>query len=135
MHAPLDMWTIIAQRQRKLNAIQKMCKVKLTKTRTLTALFVAYYTISNAILKTVLKTKIRTEALLWRRRRKYKKHFVGFGAEALSTHLFSPLILLCFSVFYLRRKSNQVGNGGPAGMRYSGGEFNLFFCNFTDFSN
>lgn len=70
MYATLDMWTIIAQRQRKLNAIQKMWKVKLTRQETLTALLVAYYTISNAILKTVLKTKIRTEALLWRRRRK-----------------------------------------------------------------
>jgi len=62
----MDVWSIVAVRQRRVNQIEKLCNMKLIKRSPKLTLLVAYYKVSNAILKQLLKTKIQTTALLRR---------------------------------------------------------------------
>jgi len=62
----VDVWNVIAKQERELNSIQKLWKLKLITPSTEVAFFLAYYKVSNAVLKTLLKTKVRLQALLRR---------------------------------------------------------------------
>ncbi len=65
----VDVWTIVARRQRHVDQIDKLCKMKLIKRSPKLTLLVAYYRVSNAILKQLLKTKVQVTALLRRIRK------------------------------------------------------------------
>ncbi len=65
----VDVWTIVARRQRNADQIDKLCKMKLIKRSPKLTLLVAYYRVSNAILKQLLKTKVQVTALLRRIRK------------------------------------------------------------------
>jgi len=62
----VDVWNVIAKQERELNSIQKLWKLKLITPSTDLAIFMAYYKVSNITLKTLLKTKIRLQALFRR---------------------------------------------------------------------
>jgi len=62
----VDVWSVIAKQERELSSVQKLWKLKLIKLGTDVAVLLAYYKVSNTVLKTVLKTKVRLQALLRR---------------------------------------------------------------------
>jgi len=62
----VDVWNVIAKQERELNSIQKLWKLKLITPSTDVAIFMTYYKVSNTVLKALLKTKIRLQALLRR---------------------------------------------------------------------
>jgi len=62
----VDVWSVIAKQERELNSIQKLWKLKLITPSTEVAFFMAYFKVSNIVLKTVLKIKVRLQALLRR---------------------------------------------------------------------
>jgi len=62
----VDVWSHVARRQREINHIEELSKLKLIKWSPTLKLLVAYYKVSNAILKQLLKAKVRLTALLWR---------------------------------------------------------------------
>jgi len=62
----VDVWNVIAKQERELNSIEKLWRLKLITRSADVALLVAYYKISNALLKTLLKAKVRFQVLLWR---------------------------------------------------------------------
>jgi hypothetical protein len=68
----VDVWSQVAHRQRKVEQIEKLWKMKLIERSTGLKLLVAYYKVSNAILKQLLKTKVYLTALL---RRISKPHY------------------------------------------------------------
>jgi hypothetical protein len=65
----VDVWSQIAQRQRKVNKIEKLLKMKLINRRPQLVAWIAYYKITNTVLKEALKAKVRLTALLWRVRK------------------------------------------------------------------
>jgi hypothetical protein len=65
----VDFWSHIARRQREVNLIEKLWKLKLIDKKPALMLRVTYYKASNAILKQVLKAKVYLTALLWRVRK------------------------------------------------------------------
>ena len=62
----VDVWTQIARRQRKVDQIQKLSKMKLIQRSAKLMLIVTYYKVSNAILKQLLTAEVRFTALLRR---------------------------------------------------------------------
>jgi len=62
----VNIWNVIAKQERELNSIQKLLKLKLITPSPHIALVLAYYKVSNTVLKTLLKTKIRLQVLLRR---------------------------------------------------------------------
>jgi hypothetical protein len=62
----VDVWYQVAQRQRKVEQIEKLWKMKLIERSTKLKLLVTYYKVSNVILKQLLKTKVYLTALLRR---------------------------------------------------------------------
>jgi len=60
----IDVWNVIAKQERELNCIRKLWKLKLITPSLKVAFFMAYYKVSNTVLKTLLKTKVRLQALL-----------------------------------------------------------------------
>lgn len=68
-HMYVDVWTHVAQRQREVMKVEKLWKMKLIKRSPTLILFVAYYKVTNAILKQLLKTKVYFTAFLWRVRK------------------------------------------------------------------
>lgn len=60
----VDVWNVIAKQERELDSIRKLWKMKLITPSAEVAFFLAYYKVSNTILKTLLKTKVRLQALL-----------------------------------------------------------------------
>jgi len=60
----VDVWNVIAKQERELNSIRKLRKLKLITPSLKVAFFMAYYKVSNIVLKTLLKTKIRLQAFL-----------------------------------------------------------------------
>jgi len=62
----VDVWSVIAKQERELNSIQKLWKLRLITPSPDVAFFMAYYKVSNTILKTLLKARIRLQALLRR---------------------------------------------------------------------
>jgi len=65
----VDMWSVIAQRQRKADKIETLWKTKLIKRSPKLTLLVAYYRVSNATVKQLLKSKVQVTALLRRIRK------------------------------------------------------------------
>jgi len=65
----VDVWSHIAQRQRKINKIEKLWKTKLVAKKPELIALVAYYKATNVVLKEALKAKVRATALLWRVRK------------------------------------------------------------------
>ena len=62
----VDAWSTIALRQRQSDQIEKLCRMKLIERSPKLTLLVAYYRVSNATLKQLLKTKIQVTSLLRR---------------------------------------------------------------------
>ncbi len=62
----VDVWSHVARRQREINKIESLWKLKLIKRSPTLKLLVAYYKVSNAILKKLLKAKVYLTALLRR---------------------------------------------------------------------
>jgi len=61
-----DVWNVIAKQEREITCIRKLLKLKLITLSAEVALHMAYFKVSNTILKTMLKTKVRLQALLRR---------------------------------------------------------------------
>jgi hypothetical protein len=61
-----DVWSTVALRQRQSDQIEKLCRMKLIKRSPKLTLLVAYYKVSNATLKQLLKTKVQVTSLLRR---------------------------------------------------------------------
>ena len=62
----VDVWMHVARREREISNIEKLSQLKLIKWSPKLKLVVTYYKASNAILKELLKTKVRLTALFWR---------------------------------------------------------------------
>jgi hypothetical protein len=62
----VDVWNVIAKQERELNSIRKLWKLKLITPSLEVAFFLAYYKVSNTVLKMLLKTKVRLQAFLRR---------------------------------------------------------------------
>jgi len=62
----VDVWMHVARRERELNKIEKLSHMKLIKWSPKLELVVTYYKVSNAVLKELLKAKVRLTALFWR---------------------------------------------------------------------
>jgi len=62
----VDVWNVITKQEREITCIRKLLKLKLITLSAEVALHMAYFKVSNTILKTVLKTKVRLQALLRR---------------------------------------------------------------------
>lgn len=62
----VDVWSTVALRQRRVDQIEKLCKMKLIERSPKLTLLVAYYKVSNATLKQLLKTKVQVTSLLRR---------------------------------------------------------------------
>lgn len=60
----VDVSNIIANQELQVSSVEKLRKLKLVKPSPRTTFFLTYYKASNAILKTLLKTKIHLQALL-----------------------------------------------------------------------
>jgi len=65
----VDVWNVIAKQEREVNSIEKLWRSHLIQRSVDVAFFVAYYKMSNAVLKTLLKTQVRLQTLLWRIRK------------------------------------------------------------------
>jgi len=62
----VDVWSIVALRQRQSDQIEKLCRMKLIKRSPKLTLLVAYYRVSNTTLKQLMKTKVQVTSLLRR---------------------------------------------------------------------
>jgi hypothetical protein len=62
----VDVWSTVALRQRRSDEIEKLLRLKLIKRSPKLTLLVAYYKVSNATLKQLMKTKIHVTSLLRR---------------------------------------------------------------------
>jgi hypothetical protein len=60
----VDVWSVIANQEQQLSSVEKLSKMKLIKRSPHVTFFLTYFKVSNAVLKTLLKTKIRLQALL-----------------------------------------------------------------------
>jgi len=60
----VDVWNVIAKQERELNSVQKLWKLKLITPSLDLVFLMAYYKVSNTVLKTLLKTEVRIKALL-----------------------------------------------------------------------
>jgi len=60
----VDVWNVIAKQERELNSIKKLWKLKLITPSADVAFFIAYFKVSNTVLKMLLKAKVRLKALL-----------------------------------------------------------------------
>lgn len=65
----VDVWSHVAQRQLKVDAVEKLWKVRLVAKRPGLIALVTYYKVTNAVLKEALNAKVRVTALLWRERK------------------------------------------------------------------
>jgi hypothetical protein len=73
--ASVDVWNIVAFQERMTRSIEKLWRLNLVKRTLKLTLFVAYCKVSNSILKSMLKAKVRTCAyLLWNRRKLQSNH-------------------------------------------------------------
>jgi hypothetical protein len=65
----VDIWSAVARRQMKVDTIETLWKTKLIKRGTRLTLLVAYYKVSNATLKQLMKAQVQVTALLRRIRK------------------------------------------------------------------
>ncbi len=63
----MDVWSIVALQERQIQSIEKLWKLNLINRSPKLTLYVAYYRVSNSIMKAALKTKVRLYAFLLRR--------------------------------------------------------------------
>ncbi len=62
----MNVWSTIARRQVKVDSIETLWKTKLIKRSPKLTLLVAYYRVSNATLRHLMKTKVQVTVLLRR---------------------------------------------------------------------
>ena len=60
----VDVWSIVALQERQIRSVEKLWKLNLIERSPKLTLHVAYYRVSNSILKSLLKTKVRLHAFL-----------------------------------------------------------------------
>jgi hypothetical protein len=65
----VDVWNIVAFQERQVRSIEKLWKMRLIEPSSKLSLIMAYYRVSNTILKTLLKTEVKLQAFLLRRRK------------------------------------------------------------------
>jgi len=65
----IDIWSIVARRQRHIDQVEKLHRMKLIKRSLKVTLLVALYKVSIATLKQLLKAKVQVTALLRRIRK------------------------------------------------------------------
>jgi len=66
MYVNVDVWSHVARHERRVNQIEKLLKLRLIERSPRLTLLVAYYRVSNTILKQLLKIKVRLTALFRR---------------------------------------------------------------------
>jgi hypothetical protein len=74
--ASVDVWNIVAFQERMTRSIEKMWRLNLVKRTLKSTLFVAYCKVSNFILKSMLKAKVRTCAYLSWNRKRLRSYYV-----------------------------------------------------------
>ncbi len=62
----VDVWTIVALRERQIRSVEKLWKLKLIERSSMLSLHLAYYKVSNSVLKSLLKMDIKLHAFLLR---------------------------------------------------------------------
>ncbi len=60
--ASVDVWSIVALHERQIQSIEKLWKLNLIERSSMITLHVAYFRVSNSILKSLLKMKVRLHA-------------------------------------------------------------------------
>jgi len=65
----VDVWSVVAFQERQVRSIEKLWRLKLIERSSKLSLVVAYYRVTNTILKTLLKTEVRLHAFLLRKRK------------------------------------------------------------------
>lgn len=60
----VDVWSIVALKERQVQSIEKLWKLNLIERSPKLSLIVAYYKVTNSILKFILKMKVRLHAFL-----------------------------------------------------------------------
>lgn len=60
----MDVWSIVSLQERQIRSVEKLWKLNLIERSSKLTLHVAYYRVSNSILKSLLKMQVRLHALL-----------------------------------------------------------------------
>jgi hypothetical protein len=60
----IDVWNIVALQERQVRSIEKLWKLNLIERSLKLSLIVAYFKVSNSILKSMLKMKVRLQAFI-----------------------------------------------------------------------
>lgn len=60
----VDVWSIVALQERQIRSVEKLWKLNLIERSPKLTLHVVYYRVSNSILKSLLKMKVRAHSLL-----------------------------------------------------------------------
>jgi len=63
----VDVWSIVALQERQIQGIEKLWKLNIIERSPKLALLIAYYKVSNSMLKSLLKVKVRLYAFLLKR--------------------------------------------------------------------
>lgn len=63
----VDVWSIVALQERQVRSIEKLWKLNLIERSPKLTLLMAYYKVSNSMLKSLLKMKVRLQAFLVRK--------------------------------------------------------------------
>ena len=80
----VDVWSIVALQERQVRSIEKLWKLNLIERSPKLTLLMAYYRVSNSMLKSLLKMKVRLHAFLIRKG-KSRSLFMVKNALSLST--------------------------------------------------
>lgn len=67
--ASLDVWNTVALQERQIRSIETLWRLGLIERSSKLSFIVAYYKVSNTMLKTLLKLKVRFQAFLHRKRK------------------------------------------------------------------
>ncbi len=65
----VNMWNVVSMQEREIHSIQQLRRLRLIKRSANVTFFLAYFRVSNALLKTVMKAHAHSLSLL----RKYTK--------------------------------------------------------------
>ena len=63
----MDVWSIVALQERQVRSIEKLWKLNLIERSPKLTLLMAYYRVSNSMLKSLLKMKVKVYAFLVRK--------------------------------------------------------------------
>jgi hypothetical protein len=88
----VDVWNVVALQERQIRSIEKLWKLNLIERSPKLALLVACYRVSNSILKTVLKMKVRLYAFSLRRN--------GWSQPGYSRERVIPLDSLVYTLYF-----------------------------------